>query len=116
MQQSPLAESVTGLFKTELIKPRGPGGLLSRRNRHPGMGRLVQPQSAIEACGDIPPVELEQAHYRQHVALTEAGRVCCVQPDGTGVGCGGGAGHMACASSVNAVARRSGGKPSVASS
>ena len=27
----------------------------------------------FEACGDIPPAELEAAHYRQHTALTEAG-------------------------------------------
>ncbi|MGH3880274.1 MAG: hypothetical protein ACRDSK_24905 [Actinophytocola sp.] len=27
----------------------------------------------FEACGDIPPAELEHAHYRQHAALTEAG-------------------------------------------
>ena len=26
-----------------------------------------------EACGDIPPIELERAHYRQHAALNEAG-------------------------------------------
>jgi hypothetical protein len=41
-------------------------------------------------------------HRRDH-------RVCCVQPDGAGVGCGGRPGHMACASSVNAAAKRSGG-------
>ena len=27
----------------------------------------------FEACGDIPPAELEAAHYRQAAALTEAG-------------------------------------------
>ena len=27
----------------------------------------------LEACGDIPPVELKAAHYRQQAALTEAG-------------------------------------------
>ena len=27
----------------------------------------------FESCGDVPPVELEAAHYRQRVALTEAG-------------------------------------------
>jgi hypothetical protein len=27
----------------------------------------------FEVCGDIPPAELENAHYRQHAALTEAG-------------------------------------------
>jgi putative transposase len=28
----------------------------------------------FEACGDIPPVELEAAYYRQHAALIEAGQ------------------------------------------
>ncbi len=27
----------------------------------------------FEACGDIPPAELEAAHYRQHTALAEVG-------------------------------------------
>jgi len=27
----------------------------------------------FEACGDIPPAELEAAHYRQQAALAEAG-------------------------------------------
>ena len=43
-------------------------------------------------------------------------RVCCVQRGGAGVRLAGSAGHMACASSVKAVARRSGGGTSVASS
>ena len=38
-----MAESMIGLFKTELIRRRGPWrGLDDRRDRHPGMGRLVQ--------------------------------------------------------------------------
>ena len=69
-----LAETVIGLFKTELVKPHGPWRTVEQveiatlewidwfNNR-----RLFQ------ACGDIPPVELEHAHYRQHAALTEAG-------------------------------------------
>ena len=70
-----LAESVIGLFKTELIKPRGPWRTIEQVeiatlewvdwfNHH----RL------FEACGDIPPAELEQAHYRQRPSLTEAGQ------------------------------------------
>ena len=43
-------------------------------------------------------------------------RVCCVRGDGGSVGSGGSAGHIASASSVNAVARRSCGEASVASS
>jgi putative transposase len=69
-----LAESVIGLFKTELIRRRGPWrtvehveaatlGWVDWFNRH----RL------LEVNGDLPPVELEQAHYRQATGLTEAG-------------------------------------------
>jgi len=69
-----LAESIIGLVKTELIKPRGPWRTaeqveiavleyLDWFNHH----RLFQ------ACGDIPPAELEHAHYRHNAALTEAG-------------------------------------------
>jgi putative transposase len=69
-----LAESVIGLYKTELIKPRGPWRTAEQVeiatlhyvdwfNRH----RL------FEACGDIPPAELEAAYYRQNTGLAEAG-------------------------------------------
>jgi len=69
-----LAESVIGLFKTELIRRRGPWHTVEQVeaatlhwvdwfNHH----RLLQ------VNGDIPPVELEQAHYRQHTDLDEAG-------------------------------------------
>jgi len=68
-----LAESVIGLYKTELIKPRSPWRTAEQVelatldyvdwfNRH----RL------FEACGDIPPAELEAAHYRQSTGLPEA--------------------------------------------
>ena len=62
-----------GLFKTELIKPRGPWHTAEQvefatleyvdRFNH---------QRLYEACGDIPPAELETACYRQNAALTEA--------------------------------------------
>jgi putative transposase len=70
-----LAESVIGLFKTELIKPRGPW----RTAEQVEIATLewvdwFNHSRLLEACGDIPPVELEQAHYRQHAALTEAGQ------------------------------------------
>jgi len=68
-----LAESVIGLFKTELIKPGTPWrtaeqvelatlGYVDWFNHH----RL------FEACGDIPPAELEAAYYRQNTGLPEA--------------------------------------------
>ena len=69
-----LAESVIGLFKTELIKPRGPW----RSVEQVEIATLeyvdwFNHRRLFEACGDIPPAELEAAHYRQHAALTEAG-------------------------------------------
>lgn len=69
-----LAETVIGLFKTELIKPRGPW-------RTVGQVEIAtleyidwfNHRRLFQACGDTSPVELEAAHYRQHAALTEAG-------------------------------------------
>jgi putative transposase len=69
-----LAESVIGLFKTELIRRSGPWRTVEHVeaatlhwidwfNRH----RLLQ------VNGDIPPIELEQAHYRQLTGLEETG-------------------------------------------
>jgi putative transposase len=70
-----LAESVIGLFKTELIKPRGPW-------RTAGQIEIAtldyvdwfNHRRLYEACGDIPPAELEAAYYSQNTALTEAGQ------------------------------------------
>ncbi len=70
-----LAESVIGLFKTELIKPRGPW-------RTAGQVELAtleyvdwfNHRRLYEACGDIPPAELEAAYYSQNAVLTEAGQ------------------------------------------
>jgi len=68
-----LAESVIGLFKTELIQPRGPW-------RTAGQVELAtldyvdwfNQRRLFEACGDIPPAELEQHYYRQNTGLAEA--------------------------------------------
>ena len=70
-----LAESVIGLFKTELIKPRGPW----RTAEQVEIATLEyvdwsNHRRLYEACGDIPPAELEAAYYRQNAALTEAGQ------------------------------------------
>ena len=70
-----LAESVIGLFKTELIKPRGPW----RTAEQVEIATLeyvdwFNHRRLYEACGDIPPAELETAYYRQNAALTEAGQ------------------------------------------
>ena len=61
-----LAETINGLYKTELIKPRGPWRTLD----------LVEIATAewvdwfnhrrlYEYCGDIPPADLETAYYAQ---------------------------------------------------
>jgi putative transposase len=68
-----LAESVIGLFKTELIKPRGPW-------RTAGQVELAtleyvdwyNQRRLFETCGDIPPAELEEHYYRQNTGLAEA--------------------------------------------
>jgi putative transposase len=68
-----LAESVIGLFKTELIKPRGPW----RTAEQVEIATLdyvdwFNNRRLFEACGDIPPAELEQHYYRQNTGLAEA--------------------------------------------
>jgi transposase InsO family protein len=70
-----LAESVTGLFKTELIKPRGPW----RTAEQVELAILeyvdwCKHRRLYEACGDIPPAELEAVYYRQDAAVTKAGQ------------------------------------------
>jgi transposase InsO family protein len=70
-----LAESVIGLFKTELIKPRGPW----RTAEQVEIATLeyvdwFNHRRLYEACGDIPPAELETVYYRQNAALAEAGQ------------------------------------------
>ena len=64
-----------GLFKTELIKPRGPG----RTAEQVEIATLewidwFNHRRLYQACGDIPPADLETAYYRQNTALTEAGQ------------------------------------------
>lgn len=68
-----LAESVIGLFKTELIKPRGPW----RTAEQVELATLeyvdwFNHRRLYEACGDIPPAELEDVYYRQKDSLAEA--------------------------------------------
>ena len=68
-----LAESIIGLFKTELIKPGGPWRTVEQVE----IATLeyvdwFNHRRLYEACGDIPPAELEHAHYRHHAALAEA--------------------------------------------
>jgi putative transposase len=69
-----LAESVIGLFKTELIKPRGPWRT-AEQVEIATMNYVdwFNHRRLYEACGDIPPAELEAAYYSQNTVLTEAG-------------------------------------------
>jgi putative transposase len=69
-----LAETTIGLFKTELFKPRGPW----RTAEQVEIAVLewvdwYNHRRLHEHCGDIPPVELEAAHYRHTADLAEAG-------------------------------------------
>jgi putative transposase len=69
-----LAESVIGLYKTELIKPRGPW----RNAEQVEVATLeyvdwFNHRRLYETCGDIPPAELEAAYYSHNTGLAEAG-------------------------------------------
>ena len=69
-----LAESVIGLFKTELINPRGPW----RTAQQVEIATLeyvhwFNDRRLYEMCGDIPPAELEAAYYSHNTSLAEAG-------------------------------------------
>jgi putative transposase len=69
-----LAETTIGLFKTELFKRRGPW----RTTEQVEIAVLewvdwYNHRRLHEHCGDIPPAELEAAHYRHTAVLAEAG-------------------------------------------
>lgn len=62
-----LAETINGLFKTELIKPRAPWkGIDPVEFATAEWVDWFNHRRLYEYCGDIPPVELEQAHYAGH--------------------------------------------------
>jgi putative transposase len=66
---------VIGLFKTELIKPAGPW----RTAEQVEIATLeyvdwFNHRRLYETGGDIPPAELEAAHYRQNAARPHRGR------------------------------------------
>ncbi len=68
-----LAETINGLYKTELIKPRRPW-------RTPDEVEFATAEwvdwfnhrRPYEYCGDIPPAELEAAYYAHHQAQPPA--------------------------------------------
>jgi putative transposase len=69
-----LAESVIGLYKTELIKPRRPWkGLDDLEIATAEWVDWFNHRRPFEYCDDLTPVEAEQAHYRHHQAPAAAG-------------------------------------------
>jgi putative transposase len=61
-----LAETINGLYKTELIKPCKPWRTVDEVEY--ATARWVDwfnHRRLYEYCGDIPPVEMEAAHYAQ---------------------------------------------------
>ncbi|WP_245548241.1 IS3 family transposase [Nocardia pneumoniae] len=68
-----LAETVNGLYKTELIKPRGPWHSVD----HVEFATAewvdwFNHRRLYQYCGDIPPAEMEAAHYAQNPAQQPA--------------------------------------------
>ncbi len=62
-----LAETINGLYKTELIKPRRPWKTVD--DVEYATAEWVDwfnHRRLYEYCGDIPPAELEAAYYAQH--------------------------------------------------
>jgi len=62
-----LAETINGLYKTEVIKPRGPWkGVDDVEYVTAEWVDWFDHRRLYEYCGDIPPAELEAAYYAQH--------------------------------------------------
>ena len=62
-----LAETINGLYKTELIKPRKPWRTIEEVELATAEWvDWFNHRRLYEYCGDIPPVELETAYYAQH--------------------------------------------------
>lgn len=69
-----LAESVIGLYKTELIKPRRPWkGLDDLEIATAEWVDWFNNRRPFEYCDDLTPVEAEQAHYAYHQTPTTVG-------------------------------------------
>lgn len=64
-----LAETINGLYKTELIKPRGPWRTLDAVEYATAEWvDWFNHRRLYKHCGDIPPVEAEDLYYAQHQA------------------------------------------------
>jgi putative transposase len=62
-----LAETINGLYKTELIKPRKPWRTIEDVEVVTAQWvDWFNHRRLYEYCGDIPPAELEAAYYAQH--------------------------------------------------
>ena len=62
-----LAETINGLYKTELIKPRKPWRTIEEVELATAEWvDWFNHRRIYEYCGDIPPVDLEAAYYAQH--------------------------------------------------
>lgn len=62
-----LAESIIGLFKTEVIRRRGPWrGVEDVEFATLAWVAWYNTQRLLEPLGDVPPVEYEEAYYRSH--------------------------------------------------
>jgi putative transposase len=69
-----VAETINGLYKTELIKPRGPWRTLEQVE----IATLewvdwFNNRRIYEHCGDMPPIELEALYYQQNETRQPAG-------------------------------------------
>ncbi len=63
------AETINGLFKTELIKPRGPWRTVDQVELATAEWvDWFNHRRLYQYCGDIPPVEMEAAYYAQQSA------------------------------------------------
>jgi putative transposase len=68
-----LAETINGLYKTELIKPRGPWKTLDAVEIATAEWvDWFNHRRLYEYCGDVPPAELEAAYYAHHHAQPHA--------------------------------------------
>ena len=67
-----LAESINGLYKTELIKPRGPWRALDTVEYATAEWvDWFNHRRLYEYCGDVPPADLEVAYYAQNSSQLE---------------------------------------------
>ena len=68
-----LAETINGLYKTELIKPRGPWRTVDQVELATAEWvDWFNHRRLYEHCGDVPPAELEAAYYAQNRAQPTA--------------------------------------------